>query len=329
MSYEIRAFDNNNNDEQLELFRALRRKFYPDEAPELLPENGRFFLVMNNGEPAARGAALVNPSMRFRDATPGLLGYFESLPDREAAGILFDAVACHFRQLGFHDLIGPINGSTWQSYRVTLPGGNAPFFLDNRSQPYDQELFESNSFETIAEYLSTRLELTPEAFARVERSGKLFAARHFRIRNFRPEAAEEELRRIYELSLVSFRNNFLYTPIPFEPFFRQYQRLLPLLRCEHVLLAEKADGSLAGFLFAVPNHNRPQAGELIVKTLAVSPDPDCRGLGSYLVELFQQQSFEAGCRAVYHALMHADNASARIGKQAEIYQRYRLYGKKI
>ncbi len=328
MSYEIRSFDAADS-EQLLLFRALRQRFYPGEAPEQLPGSGHFFLVLKDGEPLARGAALVNPLMQFHDAVPGLLGYFESLQDQQGAVMLFDAVSGHFRRLGHNYLIGPINGSTWQSYRVTLPGNNPPFFLDNRSEPYYQELFENSRFETIAEYISTRLELTPEDFARAGRSAELFAARGFTIRNFRTEAAEAELRRIYDLSLASFRNNFLYTPVPFEPFFQQYQRLLPLLQSENVLLAEKADGSLAGFLFAVNNHLRPQAGELIIKTLAVSPEPACRGLGGYLVELFQQRAHEAGCKAVYHALMHAGNTSARIGKHAEIYHRYRLYGRAL
>ena len=328
MRYKLLSFSTDDT-EKLALFKELRRRLWQEDSAESIPDGARLFLVMENGVPISRAAALTNPLMRFREETPGLLGYFESENTPAATELLFAAVEEYHRAHGRNFLIGPLNGSTWQSYRVTLPSAAAPFFLDNRSLPHYQALFEKHGFTAIANYITTRTELSETEFTRLERSRAYFAKRGIFVRNFRMAEAEAELRRIHALSLKSFRNNFLYTPIEFEPFYAQYQRLMPLLKEDDILLAEDSDGELVGFLFAFENRNAPRAGEMVIKTLAAAPAPHCRGVGTFLVELFQKQAHDAGFRAAFHALMHEENISAKIGKHAEVYERYALYGKSL
>ena len=70
----------------------------------------------------------------------------------------------------------------------------------------------------------------------------------------------------------------------------------------------------------------PDASELVVKTLAVRPDPALRGLGAWLVEDLHKRAADRGFRTVYHALMREDNDSANItARVARVVRRYRLY----
>ncbi len=307
----------------LQAFRSLDDTLYPHRVnppPSPPPESATLFCVMEGNRVEAHAAALVNPAL-----SAGLLGWFEANERPEAAAMLFDAIQAHFAERGIASVIGPMNGSTWEAYRVALPEG-IPFFLDVESMPYYAALFESNGFKTIAEYRSTRANLSEKSFPRLERMMPYFQGRGITIGNFEPENAESILYEIYALSLESFRQNFLYTPVSWEFFLRKYIPLLVRIPPQDLLLARDRSGRLLGYLFAVPNLLCPDRRELVLKTLAVRRESVCRGLGAFLVELCNCRAFESGVQTVYHALMHNANPSANI-RHAEmtVCRRYRLY----
>ena len=93
-----------------------------------------------------------------------------------------------------------------------------------------------------------------------------------------------------------------------------------------ILLARDKSGRLIGYLFAMPNLVCHDRRELIIKTLAVRPEPVARGLGAFMVELCSRRAWESGVQTVYHALMHDANQSANIGRDGmTVCRRYRLY----
>lgn len=307
----------------LAAFRELDERLYPQRAnppPPPPQESATLFCVTDSGRVMAHAAALINPLI-----PDGLLGWFESDDSPEGAAILFDAVQAHFAGQGIHSVTGPMNGSTWAAYRVALPEGT-PFFLDVENPPYYARIFEDNGFETIAGYHSTRADLSERAFPRLERMTPVFRARGVTIGEFEPDRAETILREIHDLSLDSFKHNFLYTPVPVEFFLQKYLPLLAKVPPQCILLARDKSGRLIGYLFAIPNLLCRDRRELVIKTLAVRPEPVCRGLGAFLVELCSRRAWESGVQAVYHALMHDANQSANIGRDGmSVCRRYRLY----
>ena len=202
----------------IDLFLRLYKRRYNPPPPPPPMDSATLFCVMDGDRVEAYAAAVVNPLI-----PAGLLGWFESVDRPEAAAMLFDAVQAHFAERGISSVIGPMNGSTWAAYRVALPEGT-PFFLDVENLPYYARLFEENGFETIAEYHSSRADLTERAFPRLERMTPVFRARGVTISEFEPDRAETILREIHELSLDSFKNNFLYTPVPVEFFLQNTSR---------------------------------------------------------------------------------------------------------
>ena len=303
----------------IDLFlRLYERRYNPPPPPP--PESATLFCVMDGDRVEAYAAAVVNPLI-----PAGLLGWFESDDRPEAAAMLFDAVQAHFAGQGIKSMIGPMNGSTWAAYRVALPEGT-PFILDVENRPYYARLFEENGFETIASYHSSRAELSERAFPRLERMTPVFRARGVTISHFDPDRAETILREIHELSLESFKHNFLYTPAPVELFLQKYKPMLAKVPPQCILLARDQSGRLIGYLFAIPNILCHDRRELVIKTLAVRPEPVARGLGAFLVELCSRRAYESGVRTVYHALMHDANQSANIGRDGmTVCRRYRLY----
>ena len=102
----------------------------------------------------------------------------------------------------------------------------------------------------------------------------------------RRRALLEELRRVHALSLLSFRENFLYSPISEADFLAQYSGVRSFMKPELTVLAEK-DGELIGYFFTLPDLLRPKHGKpvdtVILKTMAVHPDHGGIGLGSVLM----------------------------------------------
>jgi len=132
---------------------------------------------------------------------------------------------------------------------------------------------------------------------------------------------------------VSFAGNYLYTPIDEAEFIEQYRSVLPVVRPELVLLAER-DSKLVGFLFALPDllqlRRTGSTDAIIIKTVAVAPGAATAGLGSVLVGQVQQQAQALGYRRAIHALMHERNVSQNISRRyARTIRRYALFSRAL
>ena len=323
LSAETRAF-----------FEELPRRLYgPLYHGERAPDGLPFFVVRGDeGDVLARAAIWTNPDVSFRDETPGLIGSFECVDDAACAAAVLGAAESAIRAAGFHRVVGPMNGTTWAPYRLALPEG-APcrFPLEPMNPAYYCGLWEALGYEIIANYTSSCFPLGPDSFPRVEKAMRILEKRGMAVYDFRPDRLEEELNAIYDVSVVSFRHNFVYAPITREAFLAQYLPLVGRLRPHDAAIARRADGTPVGFVFGFPNAYAPVGEEYVIKTIAVLPDSDCRGLGGLLVERMAKMAYEDGFKLAYHALMHEDNISSNIGNHAhaEVCRRYRLYAKEL
>lgn len=261
------------------------------------------------------------------------LGHFFA-QNQKSGQCIVQQLTCQLAAQGFDYVVGPMNGNTWRSYRlVSERGEQPPFFLESVTPCDWLTIFERSGFETIANYSSA------QSFDLYypDRSADRFAAKAEQmgmvVRSFDRNRSEAELTALYELSLRSFANNFLYSPLALPDFLAMYQPLLPYLVPDFFLLAEHK-GRLVGFLFAIPDYLQKARGEpidaLIIKTLARSPERQYAGMGSYLAQLVHRTAAQRGFRSVIHALMHDDNASHTISnRSARTIRRYALVGKKI
>lgn len=281
----------------------------------------KLFIVKEGDKILAR-AGLIYANNRAQ------IGFFEAINDINAVRFLFDEIKKYASQKGYDYLIGPINGSTWKKYRVTLPSNNPPFLLDNYNKPYYAELFEQCGFETIANYTSSVCRNLDRDYSRLDKFEKIFEQKGVKIRKFDPNNFERDIRKIYEVSIKSFVNNFLYTPIEFEEFFKMYEPVKSFLNPEWVLIAENEQNDALAFIFGFDNLYNRREKSLIIKTLAQIPDYKYRGIGSYLTEYMHKKAKDAEYDNIIHALMHENNVSANI-LSGELYHEYKLYGVKI
>jgi GNAT superfamily N-acetyltransferase len=268
----------------------------------------------------------------YRQHYVGVIGHYAAT-NHEAAAMVLTAALERLSQAGCSIAIGPMNGTTWQSYRfVTEPGEQPAFFMEPTNPEEWPRQFERAGFSPLGSYFSALNDDVSRPDTRLGEMEKKIADAGITIRPANSDL-RVELEKIYAVSKISFRQNFLYTEIPEAEFVAMYEPLLPIVRPELVLIAEQA-GRCVGYLFAIPDLAMKARGleidTFIIKTVSILPEPQLRGLGSLLVARAQQIGQELGFRRCIHALMFEDNISLNISRHyASVMRKYSLYSEEL
>ncbi len=263
----------------------------------------------------------------------GLIGHY-AVTGADAASAVLRHGCERLAAEGCTLAVGPLDGTTWNRYRLLTERGDEPLFFLEPDNPDDWPgHWLAAGFEPLSQYFSAVNERLDEADPRLPDITRRMADEGITARTLDVSRFEEELRRIHALSLESFKENFLYSPIGAEDFIAQYLALKPHVRPEMVLLLEQR-GEPIGYLFGVPDLLQAKRGKpvdtTIIKTIAVHPRLLGRGLGIFVMGRFEQLSAKWGYRRVIHALMHEDNRSRKISKHsARTIRRYTLYSRPL
>jgi GNAT superfamily N-acetyltransferase len=286
----------------------------------------------DHGEVQARCSLWWSDVPQYKQHRVGIIGHYAAANNSAAAAVLAEAHK-RLRIAGCTFAIGPMNGNTWRSYRfVTEPGDQPPFFLEPTNPPQWPAQFVAAGLSPLASYFSALNSDLSRTDPRIEDVAKRMAEAGVVIR-----VANSDLRRelaaIYAVSRVSFRNNFLYTELPEPEFAAMYEPVLPHARPELVLLAEQR-GHCVGYLFAIPDFAQAARGgkidTFIIKTVAILPHAELRGLGGLLVARAQQLGHGLGFQRCIHALMFENNISLNISRHyATVMRKYTLYFKEL
>lgn len=296
-------------------------KVAPDnfETAFLIPEKGR--VVLYN-----------NPNLYFNGEKAMALGHFECVNEPEEANALLLAAENKAKQLGAKWIIGPMNGSTWDSYRFSLSQDSPNFFLEPYHHLYYNELWQQAGFETIATYSSSldrQMSLfNPEKLISYETT---FNELGVLIRPIDLENYEMEISKVHSFCEAVFKNNFLYTPISEREFIQKYIPIKGFINPEYVLLAEDAEKNLVAIFFAVADIYNGTTHTLIVKTIARNPNPIYAGLIQIMCNRAVAAAKLNGFKQMIHAFMHDDNKSNNVSRNfsGEVFRQYALYGKQI
>jgi len=272
-------------------------------------------------------------SPRYGSQRVGVIGHYASASDEAAARLLAAALGVLAEQ-GCTLAIGPMDGNTWRRYRfVVEAGGEPPFFLEPTNAPEWPTQWQRAGFTPFAQYVSALNSDLTQKDSRVLRVAVRMDRLGVRIRAIRLPELQTDLVRIYRLSQVAFAHNFLYTELPQADFLAQYEKIVPYLRPELLLLAERGN-DLVGFTFAIPDLAQAARGEpidtFLLKTLAILPDPALAGLGALMAERVQQEGSRLGFRRCIHALMHEKNVSLNTSlRYGSVMRRYALFSREI
>jgi GNAT superfamily N-acetyltransferase len=278
----------------------------------------------------ARLAMGIRDDFAGAPARTGFIGWYEA-SEREAGAALLRRALEELFAAGATRVVGPLNGTTWNRYRLVIPEsesrklpGDVPF-LSEPVNPSEYPLhFEDAGLGPHLEYESRIIRdpaRDPEVFQAAVRLEGLGVA----VRGIDLDRFEEELVALHQLSVLAFAENPYFSPIGLAEFAAMNRAMRPLLEPALVRLAEGLDGELLGFVFAFqdPLATVPR---VILKTLVTHPDARAIGLGGLLTDAINRAAAERGA-SVVHAMMQGSNFSTRISnrRESELFRRYRLY----
>jgi GNAT superfamily N-acetyltransferase len=146
-----------------------------------------------------------------------------------------------------------------------------------------------------------------------------------------PGSRAELMRGLYDMSIQSFDEAFLFTPIPFEVFESLYVTGLSALKAgptslQHAYLLRSPFGEPAAFSFAFIDQDY-----VVIKTLAVSAKFRGQGLSSAVMSYSCESALAAGHDRMIHALVRRGNISETYaGKAEDLWEhRYALFAKDL
>ncbi len=286
------------------------------------------FLMQGTEGALGRAALYNNPSLFHEGKKVLALGAYECVSDAAASAALFDAILT-YTQKHFPEafIVGPMDGSTWQTYRFVTEGyALGPFLFEPFAMPYYPNQWQQAGFSPLMEYVSNLAHIDEshrgehfQAQAEFEKMGLVF-------RNLDTENPEEELLRMARFNDRAFHSAFLFTSISETSFVEKNRNLMRFLDPElvHVVL----DGNeICGMILAYGDKLDPSGKTAVVKTLARLPGQRYRGLGDLLCFKIVNTLLDHGYAKMVHALMRADNPSVTSSSRfwGEPYKRYMLY----
>ncbi|OJV22684.1 MAG: hypothetical protein BGO21_05890 [Dyadobacter sp. 50-39] len=325
-------------DQDFHMFTGLPSRIYPPDSlrfrmPDSIPIDFlRACYVLKDGDHAvARASIYDNPLLKYQGEHAFAIGNYECADCDEYASELLAHMVSTVKSWGGKQLVGPMNGSTWEAYRFLADHQNPLFFTEPCHHLYYNAQFRMAGFEPIAQYYSNiDYGLEPDSPEILLRERELRAL-GVRIRAIDLADFETEIGRVFDFNLLAFRKNFLYTPISREAFMKKYRQTKDYINPELTLLAEDAAGNLIGYFFCIHDFYNVKNKSLIVKTLARHPDPVWRGLGHVIGNVIYRKAAELGYASAIHSFIYEQGTSTKLSANFSgiRYRNYVLYGKQL
>ena len=252
---------------------------------------------------------------------------------------IFNEIFESLKKDGIETIIGPLNGTTWNTYRyVTDKGHRSPFLMEPWNEDYYVELFEKIGFKPLAYYISTIMEnMNPvqrrHLSKKIEKLKKFDYYRDTTVKSAENEDLITVLNKVYDLTIETFKNNFLYSELDREIFLKMYMSYEDKIVKKFFKMLYLKD-ELIGYVFGIPDYAELQYKEkietMILKTIAISPRYNGKGMGYILIDELVKEAEHSGYKNVIYALMHEKNISKNIGSLlGDELRRYALFIKEL
>ena len=217
-------------------------------------------------------------------------------------------------------IIGPLNGTTWNTYRYVTEKGERPkFLMEPWNEDYYPDLFEKTGFVSLAGYISSiseNMKKSENIKRKMEKIKKFDFYNDIKVESIENKDLNEVLNDVYDLTIEAFKNNFLYTELDREIFLKMYMSYKDKLVKQFFKLVYLKE-ELVGYVFGIPDYAelyyKKKVDTVILKTIAVAPKYNGKGIGYILIEEFIKEVQNNGYSNIIYALMHESNVSKNTG----------------
>lgn len=286
-----------------------------------------------------------------KDSSEAFFGFWETKNDFDRNYNAFQLLLEDARNMGRQEVIGPINFSTYQSYRLRLGNPSWRRFDKEPINPlYYPDLLMNLGFgkHLLFESRMIREIDIPKVYVSKRDLLEKFKEQSLACIPLTPEALQNHHAEIFKLTHTIFSANPLYRAISYEQFSAAYDKDFSLKLCPYssVLFRDGAHGQLIAFSFCHPNyagHRTPEEGKyvyerdfpslkektLLVKSIGVHPGFRQRGLMNALAA-YAMLSFKDLYKHVIFCLTRTDNVSNNFTHDLPFEKvDYALFSKKV
>ncbi len=319
----------------------------------------QLFLARRDGQDVGRIAAILDRNHNeFHGDRTAFFGFFESVDDREVAGLLFEAASLWARERKMTVLRGPANPSLNDEAGLLVEGfGSPPVVMMTYNPRYYAALCEGAGFRKAKDLLAFWFEIGEKPLERFKRVNERVRRNEpaFRMHKISRGSLATDLPRVREVYNAAWERNWGFVPMTPEEMDFMAARLKPLLVADFALIGELArpDGTAepVAFMMTLPDYNTaiaPLQGRLLpigwlkfllgtrrirtvrVLTLGVKQEHRSRGLQSLLFEQSLRTALERGYTGCEVSWLLEDNELMIRGMKVwggRVYKTYRMYEK--
>lgn len=288
-------------------------------------------LLEENGNYISRAICYTNPHHTYEDKNYMSVGYVYVDENYQHFKTLMEAVHRIAIENKFQYLLGPMNGSTWNSYRLVTTAQENPFLLEPVTPSFMVDFYRKNGWESLANYHSQSTNVMVDNWEKLTPRYEAFINNDIKFENFDKSKAESVFAELGEFCNEAFANNFLFSPIKISDFVDLMKPTIQIIDPDLTIIARNVKGKIAGFVFSYQDLLNQNEKTLIVKTLARNPESIYKGIGSVLCGIMMNRAIEKGFTACIHALMLDTNVSTHISDnfKANEFRKYTLFSKEV
>ena len=298
----------------------------------------RFFMLSENGL-EGRMAAIIK-----KGESSAIVGWFECDNDQKLCNRLFDQVINWCKKHQVEKIIGPVNGSTWYTYRFNLTDSR-PLFNGEPFQPlYYPDFWQKEGFVVSKQYVSNHVQVTDNNKVSFGEASEYLQKKALTLKKLSPSVYNENKTALHHFLVKAFSKNPLYSSIDIEEFSSLYDAFPAKILEEfaYIILDKKnipvglclsyPTASFSSGQASIVTDNSPCKPKLVIKTIAIHNDWKNQNIGSLMVKLINGIAQKYKLNEVIHALIHCQNQSLDISKRkfdTNTLRRYALFEKQL
>lgn len=283
-------------------------------------------------------------AIHFEGESHGILGWYECGNDRALSQDLLETALNKLKSWGCQKVIGPMNGSSWNTYRFNKTS-DKPLMPGDPYQPlYYIQQWEQVGFKEKTVYQSDKAPVDLFEPMTLEEGKELAQQFNLTVDYYPITNSPEFLQQMHQFYHACFAGNPLFQSIDQESFNELSHKFARILYQECSLLVCNREGDPVSVLLSYKDiyHQLYESGQitdpihqqkrLFIKTIATHPDWQGKQIGTLLVNLTQNLAKNSGIKEIYHMLMFKENLSATKGKEkfvTEKVREYALYEKEL
>lgn len=191
-------------------------------------------------------ASVVLMTNNFQKEHKHLFSFLNLSSNNEVNHTLFDMMETDAKQLGFSNIVGPVNYSTWFDYRLPIDNFNISFIPDIKGTKEEVDFLYQRGYNNIYTYAST--------LATINKRLELVTKRNKLSKEYVDELVTGQdvfdyTKEIFELSCKCFIDGYLYSDVPYDAFNNIYMSWLKKLpfSIDLYMIREKATNKLIAY----------------------------------------------------------------------------------